>query len=53
MNLIPYPQWTPSQYMEYFNTAMKDALSHGLTSIHDAFTSPDQVEFFKKQVIYE
>jgi len=34
--------------MEYFNTAMGDALSFGLTSIHDAFTSPDEVEFFKE-----
>jgi hypothetical protein len=48
MTLIPYPPWTTAQHSEYFKTAMKDALSVGLTTIHDAFTSPEQVEFYKR-----
>lgn len=48
MDLIPYPPWTDAQHAVYFKTAMKDAISVGLTSIHDAFTPPEQVEFYKK-----
>ncbi|KAJ7668524.1 amidohydrolase family-domain-containing protein [Mycena polygramma] len=48
MTLIPTPPWAPEQYMDFFNTATAEALRHGLTSVHDAFTDPDMVAFFKR-----
>lgn len=36
LSLIPLPPWSSSQLTEYFDRTMKDALSVGLTSIHDA-----------------
>lgn len=45
--LIPSPAWSTSTMKRYFETAMKDAVAHGLTSIHDAGTSPEQILFFK------
>lgn len=48
MDLIPVPEWSEKQMSEFFELTMKQALSYGLTSIHDAMTKPEQVEFFKK-----
>jgi predicted amidohydrolase YtcJ len=48
MALVPIPPWTEAQVKDYFDRAMKDALQHGLTSIHDAATRPDVIEFFMK-----
>ena len=55
MGLVPIPAWTEAQMAEYFDTAMRDALSVGLTSIHDAWTSPEAIQFFKKYafILYE
>ncbi|KAF8583423.1 hypothetical protein K439DRAFT_1661297 [Ramaria rubella] len=47
MTLIPRPQWTHEVMKRYFATTMRDAVAHGLTSIHDAGSSPEQIQFFK------
>ncbi|GLB44179.1 putative amidohydrolase family protein [Lyophyllum shimeji] len=49
MALIPTPAWTEQRMSDYFDTTMWDALSHGLTSIHDAMSYPDQIRFFKRK----
>ncbi|THU97871.1 hypothetical protein K435DRAFT_777773 [Dendrothele bispora CBS 962.96] len=49
ISLIPIPAWTENQMAEFFDTTMKQALSYGLTSIHDADSSPAMISFFKKQ----
>ncbi|QRW06260.1 amidohydrolase family protein [Ceratobasidium sp. AG-Ba] len=41
------PQWTDSQRLRFFQRAVKDALSVGLTTIHDAATLVPDIEFFK------
>lgn len=48
MELIPIPDWSENDRAKFFDTTMKDALSVGLTSIHDADSSPEQIAFFKK-----
>jgi hypothetical protein len=48
MTLIHEPPWTEQQINEYFDKAMKDALAHGLTSIHDADTSPQMISYYKR-----
>jgi hypothetical protein len=52
MTLIPTPPWTPEQYNDFFHTAVAEALKFGLTSVHDAFTDPDAIQFFKTLVIF-
>ncbi|KDQ11232.1 hypothetical protein BOTBODRAFT_35533 [Botryobasidium botryosum FD-172 SS1] len=42
------PPWTQSQFLHYFQTAVTDALKHGLTSIHDAMAFPQHIDFFKQ-----
>ncbi|KAJ8074808.1 hypothetical protein PM082_019133 [Marasmius tenuissimus] len=49
IDLIPAPEWSEEQLSEYFNITMTDALSFGLTSIHDADTRPQMRKFFIKQ----
>jgi len=48
VNLIPVPAWSESQVAAFFDSTIKEALSFGLTSIHDADTELDHIEFFKK-----
>lgn len=48
MSLIPNPPRSEGTMREYFDLTMKDALSHGLTSIHDAMATPEMISFFKK-----
>ncbi|EGO20377.1 hypothetical protein SERLADRAFT_363652 [Serpula lacrymans var. lacrymans S7.9] len=50
MSLIRTPSWSESQMAEYFNRTVTDGLSYGLTSVHDAATEPEMIEFFTKQV---
>jgi hypothetical protein len=50
MELIHPPPWSEDQMMDYFTATMQDALSHGLTSLHDAGLSPLAVNFFQKLV---
>ncbi|KAJ3931310.1 MAG: amidohydrolase family-domain-containing protein [Lentinula lateritia] len=49
MSLIPVPEWTDEQMTMFFDTTMNLALSYGLTSIHDAGSSPKIIQFMKKQ----
>ncbi|KJA25467.1 hypothetical protein HYPSUDRAFT_37448 [Hypholoma sublateritium FD-334 SS-4] len=48
MDLIPIPPWSEKQITEFFDMTMKQALSHGLTSIHDADAKPAHIAFFQK-----
>ncbi|KAF8520380.1 amidohydrolase family-domain-containing protein [Hysterangium stoloniferum] len=48
MNLIHPPPWSYNHMMEYFTATVQDALSHGLTSLHDAGSTPLAAEFFQK-----
>lgn len=50
MRFIPTPVWTNEQLEEFFDATMEQALSYGLTSIHDAWTTPEQIAFFRKYV---
>ncbi|KAF5376082.1 hypothetical protein D9615_007734 [Tricholomella constricta] len=49
MALIPTPEWTEDRMTQFFETTMRDALAHGLTSIHDAMSFPDYIQFYKKK----
>jgi predicted amidohydrolase YtcJ len=48
MSLIPKPPLSEQRAREYFDLTMKDALAHGLTSIHDADSLPEAISLFKK-----
>lgn len=48
-NLVKRPAPTEQNLLRRFNTAVTDALSCGLTSIHDAGFDPVSLEFFKRQ----
>ena len=50
MNLIPAPIWTDEQMSVYFDTTLKEALSSGLTSVHDAASQPHHIAFLKRYV---
>ncbi|KAG8748322.1 hypothetical protein FRC11_012046, partial [Ceratobasidium sp. 423] len=45
------PQWTDAQRLRFFRRTVKDALSVGLTTIHDAATHVPDIEFFKRMAI--
>jgi len=47
-NLIPVPEWSQETISRFFEVTIKEALSYGLTSIHDADTKINQIKFFKK-----
>ena len=49
MELIPNPPWSADRVSNFFETTMKDALMHGLTSIHDADAT--SIDFFKRFVL--
>ncbi len=48
MDLIEKPAPTEAEILEQFEATMFDALRVGLTSIHDADTSPDRIAFYRK-----
>ena len=48
-DLIKKPALTDDDLMKLFNRTMQDAMSVGLTSIHDAGLDPMSLEFFKRQ----
>ena len=50
MDLIEKPAPTETDIFDQFETAMLDALRVGLTSIHDAETSPNSIAFFRRYV---
>ncbi|KAF5392136.1 hypothetical protein D9757_003223 [Collybiopsis confluens] len=49
MALVPVPAWTDEQMALFFDSTVKAALSYGLTSIHDAATTPAMIAFMKKR----
>ena len=51
MSLIKRPAPTDAETLEDFETTMGDALRVGLTTIHDAGSSPSIIAFFQRQVL--
>ena len=51
-DLIPKKPPTYDDLMLRFNRTVNDALSLGLTSLHDAGFSPASLEFFKRYGVY-
>ena len=51
MELIPIPPWLPDRMSDFFDITMKDALMHGLTSIHDADAYDASTAFYKRFVM--
>ncbi|KAI6118109.1 amidohydrolase family-domain-containing protein [Pisolithus sp. B1] len=47
-SLIPVPSPSEADMLRYFDKTVKDALAVGLTSIHEASTDPDAIEFYKQ-----
>lgn len=52
MDLIPSQPFSEARAMEYFTRATGDALAVGLTGVHDAFSVPDEIQFYKKYVTH-
>lgn len=48
MDIIPSQPFSETRAMEYFTRATSDALAVGLTSVHDAFSVPEEIHFYKK-----
>ncbi|KAG2068318.1 hypothetical protein BDR04DRAFT_1232852 [Suillus decipiens] len=48
MDLIPSQPFNEDRAMEYFTRASSDALAVGLTGVHDAFSVPEEIQFYKK-----
>ena len=48
VNLIPIPEWSEETISRFFEVTINEALSYGLTSIHDADTKVNQIKFLKK-----
>ncbi|KAF8797602.1 hypothetical protein BYT27DRAFT_7204413 [Phlegmacium glaucopus] len=48
MNLVPIPEWSEETMSRYFELTMKEALSYGLTSIHDADSKVGMIKVFKR-----
>ncbi|TRM59987.1 amidohydrolase family-domain-containing protein [Schizophyllum amplum] len=49
VSLIPTPLWSEADMKGYLDTTMQQALSFGLTSIHDAMATPEEIEFYMRQ----
>ena len=47
-NLVPFPEWSEETISRYYELTIKEAISYGLTSIHDADTKVNQIKLFKK-----
>ena len=48
MYLVPVPEWSEETMSRFFELTIKEAISYGLTSIHDADSKVNQINFFKK-----
>ena len=48
MSLVSLPRRSRKETLQYYDRTIRDALAVGLTSIHDASTDPDAVEFYKE-----
>ena len=46
-SLVPLPPPTQRDLEKQFKLVVDDALSHGLTSVHDAGFDPKSLQFFK------
>lgn len=52
MDLLPIPEWSEAQISDFYDLTIKEALSYGLTSIHDADTKLPHIKFFQKYVTF-
>jgi hypothetical protein len=52
MDLIERPSWSEDRKLEYFFATADDALSRGLTAVHDAGLSPLPVPLLMKWLIF-
>ena len=50
MSLVPVPEWSEEIMSHYFELTIKEALSYGVTSIHDADSKVNQIKVFRKYV---
>ena len=50
-DLIPIPPWSADRMSDFFDITIKDALMHGLTSIHDADVYDASTAFYKRFVL--
>ncbi|KAJ7647499.1 amidohydrolase family-domain-containing protein [Roridomyces roridus] len=48
-DLVYQPEFTQDDLARRFNVAVQDAISYGLTSVHDAGLNPTSLEFFTQQ----
>lgn len=48
MSLIPSRPFDEARAMEFFTRTVTDALAVGLTSVHDAMSLPEEINFYKK-----
>lgn len=48
MSLVHAPAWSFEKRSSYLETATRDALKYGLTSVHDAGATPDFIEVFQR-----
>jgi hypothetical protein len=53
MDLVPSQSFSEARAIEYFTRAASDALAVGLTSVHDAFSVPEEIQFYKKYVTHK
>ena len=50
MALVHAPAWSFERRSSYLETATRDALKYGLTSVHDAGSTLDFIEVFQRYV---
>lgn len=50
-NLIAYPLYTDDDLLKKLAYTMNDALSYGITTVHDAKLDPEEIEFFHRQAL--
>ena len=47
-NLIAYPAYTDDDLLKKFSYTANDALSYGITTVHDAKLDPKEIYFFHR-----
>ena len=47
-NLIAYPAYTDEDLLKKFSYTANDALSYGITTVHDAKLDPKEIDFFRR-----
>jgi len=48
MSLVPSQPFSEARAIEFFTRAATDALAVGLTNVHDAMSTPEEINFYKK-----